>query len=53
MFHIRILSDEWFPRYDRLKNLHIKLYHSVAGTGTRGDYNSSPVLRTCELKSIV
>ena len=35
MVQIWMLSDEWLSRYELLKNLHIKLCHSVTGMRTR------------------
>ena len=48
-----MLSDKGLPRYDRLKNLHIKLHHSVMETGTRTTKVTTTafhVHRTGELK---
>ena len=55
-----MLSDEWLPRYRRLKNFTMKWNGNGNGNAhgngngnayDRGDYNSSFALRAVELKS--
>ena len=43
-FQIWIFSVQWLPRYELLKNLHLKLTQcdADANTDNRGDYNNSP-----------
>ena len=49
MVQVRMLSDEWLPRYRLLENFTAK-WNGNGNAYDRGDYNSSFALRAVELK---